>query len=328
MFQHNDIFQDIDLALKNHYPSRLKDKLEERQKKAHQLLDQQSKSEYHTKLPRLTSDPNSKISCCSDVVEIKSTKEMGRHIVATKEICVGEVIAIEQPFAKILLPDQVFSHCHNCLKLCYTLLPCNSCTTAFFCSNDCKNLAFATYHKFECPILATMINMGFSKLQLLALRVAICAKEEYDSIGSYSSNSADDTYACGRYKEIHQLIANTEKRSIADLFERSIVAAVIYHLIKENSEFFVDTDHHKTFQELLLLHLQTGPSNFHEISELVGPTGGPHTPTEIGAGAYAFLSLLNHACSPNVVRHCYEDKIVLRAVRPIGIEEQLFDNYG
>lgn len=49
---------------------------------------------------------------------------------------------------------------------------------------------------------------------------------------------------------------------------------------------------------------------------------------EIGAGAYAFMSLLNHSCAPNVVRHCHGNTIVLRAIRPIEIGQQLYDNYG
>lgn len=49
---------------------------------------------------------------------------------------------------------------------------------------------------------------------------------------------------------------------------------------------------------------------------------------EIGAGAYAFMSLLNHSCAPNVVRHCHGNTIVLRAIRPIEDGQQLYDNYG
>lgn len=252
---------------------------------------------------------------------------MGRHVVATKNIAVGDVIAIEEPFAKILLPEQAFSYCHNCLELCYTLVPCNKCTNALFCSNKCKDLALTAYHKYECPILPAMVSMGFTKFHLLALRIAICAKKDYSAIGSCFSRSDEGIYRSGRYREIHQLIANTEQRSTADLFERSVTAALLYNLVKERTEFLADVDP-KTFQELLMLHLQTGPSNFHETSELTGTADGLYAPTEIGAAAYAFLSLLNHACSPNVVRHCHGVITVLRALRPILKGEQLFDNYG
>lgn len=40
------------------------------------------------------------------------------------------------------------------------------------------------------------------------------------------------------------------------------------------------------------------------------------------------MSLLNHSCSPNVVRHCHGTAMVLRALRPIPAGQQLLDNYG
>jgi hypothetical protein len=82
---------------------------------------------------------------------------------------------------------------------------------------------------------------------------------------------------------------------------------------------------------LLLRHLQNLPCNAHEVSELVRteteiPEEGVPVwnGIEIGAGAYAMLSLVNHSCDPNVVRHSYQgDTAVLRAIRPIARGEQV-----
>jgi len=41
----------------------------------------------------------------------------------------GEVLAVEKPFASVLLPDCYWSHCYNCLKHCHSLLPCSHCST-------------------------------------------------------------------------------------------------------------------------------------------------------------------------------------------------------
>ena len=49
---------------------------------------------------------------------------------------------------------------------------------------------------------------------------------------------------------------------------------------------------------------------------------------EIGSAAYTTLSLLNHSCDPSVVRHCYRDICVVRALKHIRKGEEIIDNYG
>lgn len=79
---------------------------------------------------------------------------------------------------------------------------------------------------------------------------------------------------------------------------------------------------------VILRHLQNLPCNAHEISEMELFTPSANTPAastngnakdstvhEIGAGVFALLSLLNHSCDPNVVRHYYSSGAVVRAIR-------------
>jgi hypothetical protein len=68
---------------------------------------------------------------------------------------------------------------------------------------------------------------------------------------------------------------------------------------------------------VLLKHLQNLPCNAHEITEMELPfagsaSGGAASGSgrdaiihEIGAAVFGTLSLLNHSCDPNVVRHYY-----------------------
>lgn len=282
--------------------------------------------QYHSDLPKVA-NPNRSIHCASSSVEIKTSLEMGRHVIASRDIPVGEVIAIEQPFATILLPAKTTDHCHHCLQLCYDLLPCEFCTEALFCTESCKEAAWDSYHKYECAIISILRKLDLSKLEHIALRIALIASRTNAGVSNLSES---EVYHSGRYQEIHQLIANTECRNPADIFERSTTAAVMYQLVEAYTPFFVDFEAEESkgrFRELLLLHLQTGPSNFHEISELA-LSNGVYDSEETGAGAYAFLSLLNHSCNPNVVRHSYGTHVVLRALRPIRKGQQLFDNYG
>ncbi len=69
---------------------------------------------------------------------------------------------------------------------------------------------------------------------------------------------------------------------------------------------------------VLLKHLQNLPCNAHEITEMELPLAGGGSSSgsgsgtardaiihEIGAAVFGTLSLLNHSCDPNVVRHYY-----------------------
>merc|ERR1719277_2292478 len=88
---------------------------------------------------------------------------------------------------------------------------------------------------------------------------------------------------------------------------------------------------------VLLRHLQNLPCNAHEITELEmganassSSSNSPRDSTihEIGAAVYSTLSLINHSCDPNVVRHYYSVNAVVRTIRTIRKGEEILDNYG
>lgn len=267
---------------------------------------------------------NKLIQCAADSVEIKHTDNQGRHVVATRDISVGEVLAIEKPFCHILI-EQFFTHCHYCLKLCYHLIPCLKCTQVMYCDEECRENDSA-YHKYECRILATVRKLAIDKLKLLPLKIALLVKDRYFAIKEM--NKADDFYRSDRYKEIHNLVANTASRSVSDMFDRSSTSAIIFYLIKKFTDFFQNEEEEAVFKDLVLLHMQTSACNFHEISELAENSQEIYEPDQIGAGAYSFLSMFNHRCSPNVLRDCYGPVIVIRAIESIKKGQQCCDNYG
>lgn len=267
----------------------------------------------------MKTDPNPKVRCAADSIEIKNTLNFGRHVIARRDIQIGEVIAIEHPFATILLREYSLNHCAECLKFCFNLIPCKECVHVAYCSETCLEIAWNTYHKHECPILDVLYRLHVTKFTLIALKIALLASKSFDS----SKRANESIYKSENYEEIHDLITNRELRSLTDVFDRSVAAALVFHYVKNHTDFLEKKEDEDVFRELLLRHLQTGPSNFHEISELQN-----FESVEIGSGAYSFLSLLNHACNPNIVRHCYGTGIVLRSLSPIKKGEQLLDNYG
>ncbi|KAG5874147.1 hypothetical protein JTB14_029457 [Gonioctena quinquepunctata] len=323
---YEECLSDIQRAFDSGYPENLRWKLNVRQKNAEEFKLNKSKF-YHESIPRIPDEIRSEqIENAINALGMEYNEELGRHIIAKRDIQVGEILAVERPFCHILI-NNFLCHCHECLKLCYNLIPCGNCTQVLYCSETCRQNA-VYYHKHECNILKTLRHLQLGKLKMLPLKITLVIKDLYRSIDDNYMVDMNEKYYSNRYKEIHNLVGNTEKRTVSDIFERSTTAAMIYHLIKTHTAFFQSVDEEKMFEELLLHHLQTAPSNFHEISELAENQYQTYELKEIGAGAYSFLSLFNHSCSPNVVRHCYGSTIVLRAIQSIKKGEQCNDNYG
>ncbi|XP_057654662.1 SET and MYND domain-containing protein 4-like isoform X1 [Diorhabda carinulata] len=323
---YEECIKDIETALDHNYPKELQLKIIKRNEIAKSKKTTNKKIHYFQQIPVIPKDSQStSIQSASNILEIEISDVQGRYVVAKENIEIGDVLAVEKPFCHVLA-SEFFTHCHECLKLCYNLLPCPNCTQVLYCSIECQNNA-KIYHVYECKILKTLRNLNLDKLKLLPLKIAISVKNSYSSISRINEES-ESFYRSDRYKEIHNLISNTQSRTVADLFERSTTAAIVFNLIHEHTKFFNSVLEESIFKELYLRHLQIAPCNFHEISELHQNQDDYFEAQEIGAGAFSFLSLFNHSCNPNVVRHCYGNVVVLRAIRSIHKGEQLFDNYG
>ena len=44
------------------------------------------------------------------------------------------------------------THCLNCMKFSKAPLPCEDCCVVSFCSVKCRDIANASYHKYECKM--------------------------------------------------------------------------------------------------------------------------------------------------------------------------------
>ncbi|XP_046407225.1 SET and MYND domain-containing protein 4-like [Ischnura elegans] len=304
--------------------------------------------------------PNGEVPCASENVTICYDEKMGRQVMAAKYIDPGEVIAVEEPFASILLPEYLLSHCYHCLRRCWAMIPCRSCCHVMFCSEKCQEMSWNLYHEKECSILFYVLKLDMGKMAHLALRIVL--QLEFSSlknlIESINENpyskclrekgfSENGKYISSDYTAIYHLEGHSGMRYISDLFKRTCMAYCLVCCIKKSHVIFSPKDDFPEMEmlygELILRHLQNLPCNAHEVSELLvekwrpsktAGSNGSNTPLassliEIGAAAYAFLSLINHSCDPNVVRHSYDGSIaVLRAIRPIRKGEQVLDNYG
>lgn len=165
----------------------------------------------------------------------------------------------------------------------------------------------------------------------------------FDHSGFY--NSAD-------YRTTHHLIGNGEQRQSADMFRRALIATCIVHFIDKLTKFFYTDDEidvsiikqerdvssknllnesNLLAGSLILRYLQSMPCNAHEVSEMCVTRKGndfAYDSSEIGGAAYPILSLINHCCDPNVVRHSHRgDTVVLTAIQCIDKGEQVSNSF-
>ncbi|XP_039288766.1 SET and MYND domain-containing protein 4 [Nilaparvata lugens] len=341
----------------------------------------------------LSFPPNDEILCACDALKIEYSEEFGRHVVATKDILPGQILAIERPFASILLPTSYTEYCFHCLKRCHSLLPCTGCVKVFFCSASCREVSWRQSHCIDCSLLERLYNFGCSNLEILSVRTLILAARVdkfCDVIKMIDGLNKDvdprqlgfneqGKYDSSDYRASHCLARNTELRSPADLFRRVIFAVCAIHFIDRHTDFFEINSSPAKYDKcngndllmmrcqaggLLLRYMQIIPCNGHEVSEMCVTLGGErnnnpstnlttaptpnYTPTpedeedgskrstsyfdyacnEIGSALYPFLSLINHSCDPNVVRHSYNgDAVVLSAIQGVRKGEQVSQNH-
>ena len=85
-------------------------------------------------------------------VKVVASPEAGRHLVATKFIEAGHLVAVDTPSLTWLSSARADTNCLNCLTSCHLPLPCPSCTSALFCSLACRAKALDSHHRFECKL--------------------------------------------------------------------------------------------------------------------------------------------------------------------------------
>ncbi|KAL6259901.1 hypothetical protein P5V15_009812 [Pogonomyrmex californicus] len=292
---------------------------------------------------------NDEVPCASDAVVIKYNKYYGRHVVAARDIRPGEVIAVEKPYSLLLVQENMQTHCSNCLRVCWANIPCKYCTYAMYCSEECRNIEWKKCHDIECTIFPALIEYKYYNLDLLSIRLAVLALREAGSIKELRTmikeiDECDDPRMkaffrdgklhSDKYISVYSLVTNTEKRAISDLFRRSLDTSFILYFLATRTVIFgaklpedlslLEKNNDVTFVGgLILRHQQIIPSNMHTFGE---EQGLEHV--ERGIAAMPFLSLFNHSCNPNILRHSRSKHIVIYAMYPIRKGEQLLDNYG
>lgn len=333
----------IELARQANYPQRLMHKLEKREKDCRQLLATQP-SKVQPYEFSMEFDSHQQVPYIADCLEMRQSPEEGRFICTKRDLVVGDLVATDEPFCSTLLAAMCYIRCATCKsENDLTLIPCERCCSAMFCSPECRQQAMNTFHKYECPVIDLLYTI-FNKIHGIALRVCLTVLDLFPNVEELITFCQNpDNQNCSvfdldysnfskreHYRAIHGLVTNQHLRSISDIFQRSVVCAVLKHFMINYTplkDYLGGLEGENFFTELLFRHLQTSPSNMHNI-DLVEQICETKDDAAHSSGAFAFLSLLNHSCAPNTVRIHKGCKAYLFVFRPIPAGGVLYDNYG
>ncbi|XP_043265685.1 SET and MYND domain-containing protein 4-like [Colletes gigas] len=293
---------------------------------------------------------NAKFPCASDALTMKYNEQYGRHIVATKKIEPNEILVVEKPYSLLLNPENMYTHCSNCLEVCWANIPCDYCTCSMYCSEECKITSWQKYHDIECSVFPSMLKMNYSTSQLFSLRIAIQAVRESSSIQALKEelkevDGCNDPFMKGFSKngvlmgnKYRCLLAfDTHAKDTEDrLFIRSLNASFILYTLATCTNMF-GNPLKKDIAELLKINDVTFvgglilrnqrliPCNRHGFTELQLCR---MLPFSRGSAMMPFLTLFNHSCDPNVARHSRSGHMIMSALYPIEKGEQIFDSYS
>lgn len=201
----------------------------------------------HQSIPSLPSDCSNEVPCLSDAVEVKLDRFGGRGLFARKDIQIGDVVIVENPYASVLLKQFNTSHCHYCCNRLQLAIPCQQCSGVAFCSLNCRDSAWKKFHWAECQILERIQDTK-GDLGLLATRMILTTGyetliniQDYKDVERLNGFGEDGVYRSDDYKSCYSLVHHVEDRTFNDLFSRT-VSAVYFLKHLELAGFFPKCD--------------------------------------------------------------------------------------
>ncbi|GLG94638.1 Uncharacterized protein GBIM_01812 [Gryllus bimaculatus] len=318
-----DCLKDIERAFEYEYPTKLRYKLLERKAKCCYALGRLTEAEKYSV---------EALKCLSLAEGLSEEKRLQIE----KELREFLKLPIKLNFPESSSPDLS----HELPEKTYDQHPQIPC--ASLALKICYNPDMGRYVEAAENIRPALEQLDAGKFSLLSLRIVLIAsccgnslptflqqlealaREEASANKATLGFDANGLYYSDAYGPIYHLVGNTETRTAGDLFRRAVTAACVLDCLQRMSSFFQthggdNGTASAAVGGVLLRHLQNLPCNAHEVTEYVRmqSTEGHHVAEsiEIGAAAYATLSLLNHGCDPGVVRHSVAgDCVVLRAL--------------
>jgi len=218
-----------------------------------------------------------------------------------------------------------------------------------YCNESCRKKSYDSGHKYECLMFSTFKSWpGMDHMEHLSLYIflkSICKLgfDEYiATVCALNTGTTDPMmrgfnnngkYLSDQFCSVYTLEGNESKRTVSDLFSRHCYAAVMVSIMTLAG---LQIPNHQlgTVGESLVHIICVVSSNAHGITQplncetqLKKSLAVDKRFIPVASLLMPVLSLINHHCDPNVVRHNYNGTIVLTAIQPISKNSQVIILY-
>lgn len=309
MQKYKEALFDIERIKNANLSEDLRKELEERKRQCENLMDKQMLENP----PKLSYEADKNYPSVANVLELKDSKEFGRHFVAKCDIPIGKIVLEEKGFIGIR-KDIKSMCCSECLRLHSNFIPCQ-CATTVFCCKEC--IAKNTTHKWECGTYFNLFDPEI-KFQVQAIFLAIDTFHNIAELMQFIENILNDPEnqlpkslhdAKSKYHFFFKL-----SKSMPDADDIFLVYKIYIDLMKipKIVALFDSNEKQRFLSHLIAHHFLVILNNAH----------GCESYQSLGV----MFSMFNHTCAPNLLQF-FNGKQYMVTIRPVKKGDQLFISY-
>ncbi|XP_039445993.1 SET and MYND domain-containing protein 4-like [Culex pipiens pallens] len=324
----------IQMAKKHNYPDKLMAKLLERERNCRQrIADGHSKGTVPNPRMGFNVDINPRIPFLAKGIAMGYDPRFGRGLVAEKDFNAGDLILDET--SELFAHDfnLCFKHCSQCsANVCQILIPCRTCVLFMYCSEECRELHWKLFHRFECGVVTKLccvsgtgdiITPRFFFYGLTQFGDDLQAMMEYcEKEVSTQSNPLELDFANLDRMEWFRVLHNTHPRGLDSSpgGKRAVASYFVVFLMNPVVKSIIRTESHRQF---FLRSLLRYSSMIHPLATTFFTSDG-----HMFAAVLPIGSLLNHSCDPHAIQSLNYGRRKVILVRPVRKGEQIFVSYG
>lgn len=326
------------------FPSQLDYKLKQRERICiFNINNKKEATKNESNFCELSYPPHKQVPYVADCIELKKTNKYGRGLYTNRDLSIGDVIAIDEPFMTYLEQANLYQRCTYCLsENMYSLIPCKTCTGVMFCSKKCRDIANNEFHNIECNFIDGLFELFIKRkcvINGLRIMAKICSnKEEFNLIKQFVNSGDEDANIFNinnktrslseEYKAVHTLIFHQNKVNYPETLEISISIAIVISFLKKTMQYDKlvgkNRENELFFYKIMNRAMQQSLKNCHNILVNQKLAVIPYS-----AGIYTLTSMFNHSCVSNIFMNTYQNnKKMFYVGREIKKGEQLFVSYS
>lgn len=203
-----------------------------------------------------------------------------------------------------------------------------------FCSKECYRNGWTRFHKYECGLLEEALEVNEYDIliqRIIFESIALCDGSveklmkllngvKNQTIYEYDVSMKDESERNkNRLKAVYALkkaVSSEEDKLVAECF-------------MENDKYIKSlckTKEQRDFLRSFILKMMGVIDRNSYLFYCLPSVNSTHD-IEIGSGIFAFASLFNHSCNPNLCRFFVDNKQVYVVKKPIEAGKQLFVGY-